>query len=54
MTEKESERLYQSVNRQSPYGTSMWQIQVSKAVGLESTLMARRRPRKTVVKRSKK
>ncbi|MBA7467307.1 hypothetical protein ES707_02523 [subsurface metagenome] len=46
LTEKELERLHQSVNRQSPYGTSMWQMQVSKELGLESTLRPRGRPKK--------
>ena len=50
LTEKELEGLHQSVNRQSPYGTSMWQIQVSKELGLESTLRPRGRPKKRVGK----
>jgi len=50
LTEKELEGLHQSVNRQSPYGTSMWQIQVSKELGLESTLRPKGRPKKRVGK----
>ncbi|MFQ5867696.1 MAG: transposase [bacterium] len=50
LTEKDLEGLRQSVNRQSPYGTSMWQIQVSKELGLESTLRPRGRPKKRVGK----
>lgn len=38
--------LRHSINRQSPYGTSMWQIQVCKELGLESTLKPRGRPKK--------
>ena len=50
LTEKELAGLHQSVNRQSPYGTSVWQIQVSKELGLESTLRPRGRPKKMVRK----
>jgi len=46
LTDKELESLHQSVNRQSPYDISMWQMQVSKELGLESTLRPRGRPRK--------
>ncbi|MCD6317474.1 transposase [Candidatus Aerophobetes bacterium] len=46
LTDKELEKLHQSVNRQSPYGTPMWQMQVAKEVGLESTLRPWGRPRK--------
>jgi len=45
MTEKELERLRQSVNRQSPYGDSLWQIKACKEFGLESTIRPRGRPR---------
>jgi len=45
MTEKELEKLRQSVNRQSPYGDSFWQVQVSKEFGLESTIRPRGRPK---------
>jgi putative transposase len=40
--EKELERLRQSVNRQSPYGQTEWQIKITQRFGLESTL----RPKK--------
>lgn len=46
LTEKELERLRRSVDRQSPYGTIIWQKQVSKEFGLESTLRPKGRPRK--------
>ena len=50
LTEKELERLRQSVNRQSPYGTPIGQMNVGKELGLESTLRPRGRPRKKVEK----
>jgi putative transposase len=46
LTAREREGLRLSVNRQSPYGDSMWQKKVSCALGLESTLRSRGRPRK--------
>jgi len=46
LTEKELERLRQSVNRQSPYGQNEWQIKVTQELGLESTLRPRGRPKK--------
>jgi putative transposase len=45
LTEKELERLRQSVNRQSPFGDLEWQRRTSKEFGLESTLRPRGRPR---------
>ncbi|MBT9131290.1 MAG: hypothetical protein DDT41_01595 [candidate division WS2 bacterium] len=45
-TERELERLREGVNRQSPYGTLEWQAQVSKRLGLESTIRPRGRPSK--------
>ena len=50
LTGNELERLRQSVNRQSPYGTSMWRLRISKKLGLESTLRPRGRPRKVMGK----
>jgi putative transposase len=44
--EKELEKLRQSVSRQSPYGDSLWQVDVSKTFGLESTIRPRGRPRR--------
>jgi putative transposase len=41
---KKIKDLRQSINRQSPYGDIKWQIQVSKMLGLESTLNPRGRP----------
>jgi putative transposase len=45
-SEKELEKLRQSVSRQSPYGDSLWQVHVSKTFGLESTIRPRGRPRR--------
>jgi putative transposase len=46
LAEKELEMLQQSVNRQSPYGQTEWQIKITKELGLESTIRARGRPKK--------
>jgi putative transposase len=46
IAEKELEKLRQSVSRQSPYGDSSWQVDVSKTFGLESTIRPRGRPRR--------
>jgi putative transposase len=46
LTEKESESLRRSVNRQSPFGDFEWQGRISKEFGLESTLRQRGRPGK--------
>jgi putative transposase len=46
ISEKELEKLRQSVSRQSPYGDPLWQVHVSKTYGLESTIRPRGRPRK--------
>jgi putative transposase len=43
-------RLRQCVNRQAPFGTPVWQQQMSTTFGLESTLRPRGRPRKAVEK----
>lgn len=45
VTEEAITYLRESVNRGSPYGTSIWQRQVSKETGLESTLRPRGRPK---------
>lgn len=50
LTAKELMELSESINRGSPHGTSMWQMKVSKELGLESTLRPRGRPRKKVEK----
>ena len=46
LTDKELEKLRKSVNRQAPYGEEEWQIRISVALGLGSTLKSRGRPRK--------
>lgn len=46
IAEKELEKLRQSVSRQSPYGDSLWQVDVSKTFGLESTIRPKGRPRR--------
>jgi len=46
LTQKELEKLRQSVNRQSPYGKLEWQMRVSEELGLESTLRPRGKPKK--------
>jgi putative transposase len=46
ISERELEKLRQSVSRQSPYGDSLWQVDVSKTFGLESTIRPRGRPRR--------
>jgi len=48
ITEKDIDKLHQSVNRQSPYGEQSWQMEVSKELGLESTIRSIGRPRKRV------
>jgi len=53
LTERELERLRESIKRQSPYGRSVWQIQLSKKLGLESTLRPRGRPRKKAGEKEK-
>jgi putative transposase len=46
LTEKEMERLRESVNRQAPYGDQAWQMKTSEAMGLQSSIRHRGRPRK--------
>lgn len=45
-TESELERLQQSLNRQTPYGSPGWQERIVKTLGLSSTMNPRGRPRK--------
>ncbi len=52
LTEKELERIRQSVIRQSPFGTLEWQNEISKELNIECTLRPRGRPRKESRKRS--
>jgi putative transposase len=54
LQEKKLKMLRQSVNRQSPYGSSLWQMEISKKLGLESTLRSRGRPKKSVEGGAKK
>ena len=54
LTENELEKFHQSVNRQSPYGSSEWQEQISRELGLESSMRPRGRPRKEKGKYAKK
>ncbi len=46
LTQSELNMIHRSVNRQSPYGTSEWELQVSREFGLESTIRPRGRPKK--------
>jgi putative transposase len=50
ITTKELERIRQSVIRQAPYGDESWRLQLSKDLGLESTIRPIGRPRKIYVK----
>lgn len=54
LTDKELERLKQSVNRQTPYGQTEWQIKITQELGLESTLRPMGRPRKDIEKKWEK
>jgi putative transposase len=54
LTEKELQKLNQSINRQSPYGTLEWQMKIAAELGLESTLRSRGRPRKEIKSNVKK
>ena len=54
LTEKELQKLNQSINRQSPYGTLEWQMKVATELGLESTLRSRGRPRKGIKSNAEK
>ena len=54
LTENELEKFHHSVNRQSPYGSSEWQEQISRELGLESSMRPRGRPRKEKWKYAKK
>ena len=46
LTSSEVERLRRSVNRQAPFGKEVWMHKLCVALGLESTLRERGRPRK--------
>jgi len=49
LTGEELTALRRSVNRQSPYGSSVWQQRVSTKYGLQSTLRARGRPKRSTL-----
>jgi len=42
---QEIKALRESVNRQRPFGSSWWQVEIARHLGLESTMRARGRPR---------
>jgi putative transposase len=46
ITEAELERLRQSVNRGTPFGSEAWTAQTARRLGLEASLRPRGRPRK--------
>jgi len=46
LTEKELEKIRESVNRQSPYGDNDWRIEICRKYGLESTMRKKGRPAK--------
>jgi len=48
LIDSELEKLRKSINRQAPYGAEQWQIQISKELGLDSTMNLRGRPKKTL------
>ncbi len=50
LPEEELARIRRSVNRQSPYGDSRWQMRIVKRLGLESTLRPRGRPSRRTVR----
>ena len=43
--EEDENKILQSIQRQSPYGEKMWQIKISKKLGLEYTLRPKGRPK---------
>jgi len=45
-TETELDRLRMSVNRQTPFGDTTWQMKICKEFGLESTMKRKGRPKK--------
>lgn len=47
MTDNELDKLWRSVNRQTPYGEEGWRLKIGSMLGLASTLNPRGRPRKT-------
>jgi len=47
MTKKEQEAFTRSINRGAPFGSEQWTTATVKRLGLESTIRARGRPRKS-------
>lgn len=47
LTDAELEKLRNSVNRQTPYGGSEWQVRISNKLGLSVTMNPRGRPKKS-------
>ena len=54
LTEKELEKVRESVNRQAPYGDDDWRVAVCREYGLESTVRKRGRPMKREQNHGKK
>lgn len=54
LTERDVEKIRQSVIRQAPFGNYGWQKRISKNLNIESTLRPRGRPRKESGKESEK
>ncbi len=52
LTERELEKIRQSVVRQTPFGNHKWQKRISQNLNIESTLRPRGRPRKESGKKS--
>ena len=46
LTESDLQRIRESVNRQSPYGTPIWVTTLCRELGIESTIRPRGRPKK--------
>lgn len=53
LTESDLQRIRESVNRQSPYGTPVWVTTLCRELGIESTIRPRGRPKKIVRSRKK-
>jgi putative transposase len=50
LTQQELDRLQQSIDRQAPFGGAEWQSRICSALGLESTMRARGRPKRRIEK----
>jgi len=53
LTENELKRIRESVNRQSPYGTTIWVTTLCRELGIESTIRPRGRPKKAAKSKKK-